>query len=232
MSSVSTDKSAQSSLFDSESEGLDLDERLRADGFSQIAGIDEAGRGPLAGPVVAAVVIMAPNVSIEGLNDSKKMTEARREAAYAKLHELRGSDVFFGVGQSSAQEIDHIGILPATFQAMARSVEAMTKSGCPCIDNFLLIIDGRDKVPNLQHLHQMPIIGGDGLSPSIAAASVLAKVSRDHQMVSLSKTYPDYGFEQHKGYGTKRHMETLNSHGPCPEHRLSFAPVKKAKGKR
>jgi ribonuclease HII len=230
--SVPTDTPIQRTLFESKIEGLDLDRRLRADGFTQIAGIDEAGRGPLAGPVVAAVVIMTPDLHIDGLNDSKKMTEARRERAFAKLYELRGSKVFFGIGQSSAEEIDEIGILPATFQAMSRSVEAMISAGSPDIEDYLLIIDGRDKVPNLQHLHQMPIIGGDGLSPSIAAASVLAKVSRDRQMVSLSEHHPNYGFEQHKGYGTKRHMEALNSHGPCSEHRRSFAPVKKAEGKR
>jgi ribonuclease HII len=232
VASVPTDRQGQASLFAPAGEGLDLDNQLRADGFDRIAGIDEAGRGPLAGPVVAAVVILTPDLMIEGLNDSKKMTELKREEAFQRLHELRGEKVFFGIGQSSADEIDRMGILPATFQAMARSVENMTEKGAPSINEYLFVIDGRDKVPNLRHLHQMPVIRGDGRSPSVAAASVLAKVHRDRQMIEHSKEYPDYGFAQHKGYGTKRHLDALESHGPCPLHRRSFAPVKKAQGRR
>jgi ribonuclease HII len=232
MSSVPADTSNQSSLFGTETTGLDLDDQLRADGFSRIAGIDEAGRGPLAGPVVAAVVIMIPDLRIDGLNDSKKMTEANRERTYQTLHELRDEQVFFGLGQSSAQEIDDIGILPATFQAMARSVEDMKTHGSPCINDYLFVIDGRDKVPNLHHLKQMAVIRGDGRSASIAAASVLAKVSRDRQMITLSEEFPIYGFARHKGYGTKAHLQALVSHGPCPAHRRSFAPVKFSERKR
>jgi len=225
-------KEGQASLFGTPGQGLYLDDQLRADGFARIAGIDEAGRGPLAGPVVAAVVILPPGLVIAGLNDSKKMTEIKREETFEKLHKLCGEKVYFGIGQSSADEIDHMGILPATFQAMARSVEIMAVQGAPSVKDYLFVIDGRDKVPNLQHLQQMSVIGGDGRSPSIAAASVLAKVHRDRQMVKLAELYPNYGFAQHKGYGTKAHLSALESHGPCPIHRRSFGPIKKAQGKR
>jgi len=229
---VPTDTSGQVSLFAQPGKELDLDDQLRADGFLRIAGIDEAGRGPLAGPVVAGIAILRPNLDLVGLNDSKKMTESKRDSIFEELHELRSDQVHFGIGASTAQEIDTIGILPATFQAMARAVKDLTEHCGPDLDDYLLIIDGRDKVPDLCHFQQMPVIKGDGRSKSIAAASVLAKVQRDRDMVAFSNIYPEFGFEQHKGYGTKQHLEALQRHGACPIHRQSFAPVKKAQGKR
>ena len=176
-----------------------------------ICGVDEAGRGPLAGPVYAAAVILPRNLDIEGLNDSKKLTEKKRAELYDVI---TARAVAFGIGSASEREIDEINILQATFLAMRRAIEAM-----PVRPDLALIDGNRDTdfgVPS------ETVIKGDSLSASIAAASILAKVSRDRVMERFAQEYPQYGFEVHKGYGTKRHYEALREFGPCPIHRQSF----------
>ncbi len=194
-----------------------FEERLASKGFKAIAGIDEAGRGPLAGPVVAASCILPPGIAFDSLNDSKKLTPKQRELLFEQLKNTPG--VIFGVGKASAKEIDEINILQATFLAMQRAVDAMEQ-----VPDYLLI-DG-----NRSPLFSTPretIIGGDALSVSIAAASIIAKVLRDRIMEKIDEKWPEYGFKKHKGYGTKIHMEALETWGPCPEHRMDFSPVKK-----
>ena len=176
-----------------------------------ICGVDEAGRGPLAGPVYAAAVILPRGLVIEGLNDSKKLTEKKR----AELFDvITARAVAYGIGSADEKEIDEINILQATFLAMRRAVAALS------VRPDLALIDGnRDSdfgVPS------ETIIKGDSLSANIAAASILAKVSRDRVMERFAEDYPQYGFEVHKGYGTKRHYEALRQFGPCPIHRQSF----------
>jgi ribonuclease HII len=187
----------------------------RARGFRLIAGIDEAGRGPLAGPVVAAAVVLPEKFRMRGLNDSKQLTEKQRETAYAKL--MKREDVFWSVAILESDEIDRINILRATHEAMRRAVAQLN-----IIPDHVLI----DGLP----VHPFPIlqtalIGGDGLSASIAAASVIAKVTRDHLMVERDSLYPEYGFAQHKGYGTPQHLTALRQNGPCPIHRRTFLHV-------
>jgi ribonuclease HII len=188
--------------------------------FTHIAGIDEAGRGALAGPVVAAAVILPLNNTIEtllhGVNDSKQLSAKKREALYDLIiqHALA-----YGIGQQSASVIDEIGILPANRLAMGTAVAQLTPK-----PQFLLI-DGRIRLPQLNIL-QKSIVRGDSQSLSIAAASILAKVTRDRLMVELDKQFPHYGFAQHKGYGTQQHRDAIIQHGPCPQHRHSFAPIK------
>ena len=180
-----------------------------------VAGVDEAGRGPLAGPVVAAAVILDPGQTLDGLRDSKKMTGRQRDAAFEKLHRHA---IAIGVGQADSREIDELNILHATMLAMRRAVDAL---GCRP-DSVL--VDG-NRCPDLL----MPadaVIGGDGTVPSISAASIIAKVTRDRIMLELHERYPDYGFDKHKGYPTKAHRLALSIHGPTPEHRQSFAPVR------
>ncbi|HML48015.1 MAG TPA: ribonuclease HII [Clostridia bacterium] len=174
-----------------------------------IAGIDEAGRGPLAGPVVAACVVMPQKPLIPGVDDSKKLTPARREALCAQILETA---VFARVGLADVPEIERLNILEATKLAMARAAE-----GAPC---DLFLIDGRDG-PVLPMPWQ-GLIGGDARCYAIAAASILAKVTRDQMLVALDDQYPGYGFAQHKGYGTSEHIEAIRGLGPCPEHRMSF----------
>lgn len=176
-----------------------------------ICGVDEAGRGPLAGPVYAAAVILPQGLIIEGLNDSKKLTEKRREALYDEIIEKA---VAYGIGCADEKEIDEINILQATFQAMRRAIAALS------VRPDLALIDGnRDTdfgVPS------KTIVKGDSLSANIAAASILAKVTRDRLMKEYAEKYPQYGFEVHKGYGTKRHYEALREYGPCEIHRMTF----------
>ena len=191
-------------------------------GHARIAGIDEAGRGPLAGPVVAAAVILPlgnlPEVpqELEGLTDSKKLSAARREHFFASLSALPGVEI--GIGIIEVAEIDRINILRATHLAMQRALDAL-----PSLPDHALV-DGRP-VPGLA-CSSTAIVGGDGLSLSIAAASVVAKVTRDRQMVELDDLYPGYGFARHKGYGTKAHLDALRARGPTPCHRRSFRPVR------
>lgn len=194
----------------------DAEERAaRAAGYACVCGIDEAGRGPLAGPVVAAAVVLPPGLALPGLNDSKKLTARRREALYTQLRE--DERVLIGVGMAAAAEIDRLNILRATHAAMARAVAAL-----PTAVDFCLI-DGLP-VPQFP-LPQRALVKGDARCLSIAAASIVAKVTRDRLMQDLAQQYPGYGFEKHAGYGTAAHLAALRRLGPCPEHRRSFAPV-------
>ncbi len=180
-------------------------------GFDCICGIDEAGRGPLAGPVCAAAVILPRGLEIPGLNDSKKLTDKRRRALYDII--VTEAEAY-GVAFASEQEIDTVNILQATFLAMERAVEAMV------VRPDLALVDGNRKPPLC--LPVKTVVKGDSLSANIAAASILAKVTRDRLMEQLDETYPQYGFAIHKGYGTRRHYEALTQFGPCPIHRRSF----------
>jgi ribonuclease HII len=188
---------------------------LRARGFLFVAGVDEAGRGPLAGPVVAAAVILPDDCAIEGLNDSKKLTTEKREHFHATLS-VR-ADIHWGIGQADVAEIDRLNILRATHLAMARAVAALPRKP----DHAL--VDGLP-VRGLPVPHTA-LVAGDTLSLSIAAASIIAKVTRDRLMTALDAEYPQYGFARHKGYGVREHLQALRNHGPCPVHRRSFQPV-------
>ena len=190
--------------------------RLRARGFELVAGVDEVGRGPLAGPVVVAAVILDPDHLPDGLNDSKKLTASVRERLFTEI--MRHAHV--AIASIPAARIDVINIRQATFEAMAGAVNGLA------VRADFALIDGRD-VPSLPCLAEA-LIGGDRRSLSIAAASIIAKVTRDRMMTLLAQTYPDYGFEKHMGYGTAKHLEALALHGPTPLHRMSFAPLKRA----
>ena len=183
-------------------------------GFKNIAGIDEAGRGPLAGPVVAAAVIFPSQVNIQGLNDSKKLSTKKREELFPKIQEI---SVSYGVAVVGQKVIDKINILQAARLAMKQAVETLK------ITPGLLLIDGNQKIDST--LNQWPIVKGDSRSLSIAAASVLAKVTRDRIMDDYHKLYPQYEFNRHKGYGTKLHRNLIQEHGPCPIHRNTFKGV-------
>ena len=183
-------------------------------GFKNIAGIDEAGRGPLAGPVVAAAVILPSQVNIPGLNDSKKLSAKKREELFPKIQEI---SVSYGVAVVDQKVIDKINILQAARLAMKQAVETLK------ITPGLLLIDGNQKIDST--LNQWPIVKGDSRSLSIAAASVLAKVTRDRIMDDYHKLYPQYEFNRHKGYGTKLHRNLIQEHGPCPIHRNTFKGV-------
>lgn len=178
-----------------------------------LCGIDEAGRGPLAGSVVAACVILdLSRAPLEILNDSKQLTAEERDSLYG---EITATAVAYGVGEGSPEEIDRFNILGATFLAMQRALKAMGR------DPGLLLVDGNQRVPDLR-CNQRCLVKGDGRSASIAAASVLAKVTRDRQMVELHRLHPEYGFDAHKGYGTAVHQEAIARHGLTPFHRRSF----------
>jgi ribonuclease HII len=185
---------------------------LREKGFAAVCGIDEAGCGPLAGPVYAAAVILNPDDPIEGLNDSKKLTEKKREALYPQIKERA---LAWAIASATAQEIDEINILQARLLAMRRAVEMLR------IKPDQALVDG-NRDPDIPGVPSLLIVGGDGKSASIAAASILAKVTRDHAMLELDKQYPQYLFAKHKGYPTKLHVEKLLEHGACPEHRQTF----------
>lgn len=180
-------------------------------GFHAICGIDEAGRGPLAGPVCAAAVILPERLEIPGLNDSKKLTDKKRRELFPIIE---AQALAYGIGWASQEEIDDINILQATFLAMSRAVEQLN------IRPDLALVDG-NRAPTLD-LPVETVVKGDSLSASIAAASVLAKVSRDDVMLRMAEEYPGYGFEVHKGYGTKAHYEALRTFGPSPIHRRTF----------
>jgi ribonuclease HII len=188
--------------------------RYRADGIRYIAGIDEAGRGPLAGPVVAAAVILPTTFKAEGLNDSKQLTQGEREELRERI--MSGA-LSIGVGIVDVDYIDHHNILQATYEAMRQAVRQCKP------DPELLLLDAV-KVPGLS-IPQVPIIKGDALSHSIAAASIIAKTTRDRIMVDYAKEYPQYGFEEHKGYSAPFHYRALDQYGPCPIHRRSFKPI-------
>ncbi|MCX5749575.1 MAG: ribonuclease HII [Candidatus Saganbacteria bacterium] len=188
---------------------------LHKKGFSLIAGVDEAGRGPLAGPVVSAAVILPKNFGIIGLDNSKKLSPKRRQELYGII--LKKA-VDIGIGIAGEAVVDKINILNATLLSMKRAV---LNTGNP--PDFILV-DGNKSIPGI-NTPQKTIIGGDGICASIAAASIIAKVTRDKLMMKISKKYPQYSFNEHKGYGTKKHFEALAKYGPCPVHRRSFAPV-------
>ena len=188
-----------------------IEQEYYAKGITLVCGVDEAGRGPLAGPVCAAAVILPQNIEIPGLNDSKKLTDKKRRELFPIIQEKA---IAFGIGLADEKEIDEINILQATFLAMERAVSQL-----PVRPEHILIDGNRNKdfgVPS------STVVRGDSLSASIAAASVLAKVTRDNIMLEMANTYPDYGFEIHKGYGTKAHYEALKKSGPCVIHRMTF----------
>ncbi|HET6395653.1 MAG TPA: ribonuclease HII [Pseudoxanthomonas sp.] len=184
----------------------------------RVAGVDEAGRGPLAGPVAVAAVILDPKRRIRGLDDSKKLTHAEREALYPRIVERA---VAWHVEMVAVEEIDRLNILHATLEGMRRAVCALR----PQVE--LARIDG-NVVPRALPCMAEAVVGGDALEPAIMAASILAKVSRDRLMCLLHEQHPDYGFDVHKGYATPAHLAALERHGPCAHHRRSFAPVREA----
>ena len=181
--------------------------------YGIVCGTDEAGRGPLAGPVVAAAVVLPEGLAIPGLDDSKKLTEKRREALYGAICEQA---LAYGIAQSSAREIDEINILAASLLAMRRAVETVKKTVFPGV----VLVDGNR--PTDFGVPCRTVVHGDAISQSIAAASVLAKVTRDRLLAELDRQYPVYGFAKHKGYPTKEHKLAVYEYGPCPEHRTSF----------
>jgi ribonuclease HII len=181
-----------------------------------MAGVDEAGRGPLAGPVVAAAVILDDLHPIHGLADSKKLSERKREKLF---DEIRAKALCFSIAQASVEEIDTLNILQATLLAMKRAVESLR------LKPQMVLVDG-NRLPKLDILAQA-IVQGDAKVKAISAASILAKVHRDRLCSSMHQEFPQYGFDQHKGYGTKQHLDALNTHGATPLHRRSFAPVAK-----
>ena len=187
----------------------------------QVAGVDEAGRGPLVGSVVAAAVILDPNNPIEGLNDSKKLSEKKREMLFVEIQEKA---VAWAIAEASHAEIDQLNILQASLLAMCRAVEALH------IQPQHVLVDG-NKIPHGLSMSCEAIVGGDALHAEISAASILAKVTRDRQMVVLDQQYPQFGFAQHKGYPTKMHFAAIAEHGVIDQHRRSYAPIKQALAK-
>lgn len=194
-----------------EKDWLFYENEARSNGYQTICGVDEAGRGPLAGPVFAAAVVLPPNLMIDGLNDSKKLSEKKREILYDEIKSLA---VACNVAFATEREIDEINILNATFLAMKRAVAGLN------LQPDVVLVDG-NRSPDL-NVPTQTIVKGDSLSASIAAASILAKVERDRLMKNLSKKYPEYNFEKHKGYGTKMHIDLIKKYGPCEIHRKSF----------
>lgn len=187
-------------------------EQIAADkGYKSICGVDEAGRGPLAGPVCAAAVILPENTLIEGVNDSKRLSEKKREMLFDVIKEKASS---YCISYASVEEIEELNILNATMLAMKRAVEGLS------VKADYAMIDG-NKLPNLE-IDSEAVVKGDARSMSIACASILAKVSRDRLMYEYAKEYPQYSFDKHKGYGTKLHIEALKAYGPCQIHRMSF----------
>src|SRR5690625_1753262 len=183
-----------------------------------VAGVDEAGRGPLAGPVAVAAVILREGHALDGLDDSKRLTEARREALYPQII---ASALAWRVEFVECDEIDRLNILQATLTGMARALHALSPAA------QLARIDG-NQLPRDLPCPAETLVGGDALEPAIMAASILAKVSRDRAMRALHLEYPQYGFDRHKGYASREHLAALEMHGPCPQHRRSFAPVRLA----
>lgn len=188
-----------------------IENEYREKGFNIICGVDEAGRGPLAGPVYVAAVILPSDCVIEGLNDSKKLTEKKREALF---DEIKEKALAYGIASADEKEIDEINILNATFLAMKRAIASLS------VRPDLALIDGNQK-PHTD-IEEVTVIKGDAKSMSIAAASVLAKVSRDRFMLEMAEKYPQYEFARHKGYGTKLHYEKIAQYGVCDIHRRTF----------
>ena len=192
----------------------DYEIKAREKGYRHIAGVDEAGRGPLAGPVVAAAVVLPPDAIFQGLDDSKKLSPAKREELFPKI---QTQAIAYGVAVVNPEVIDEINILQAALLAMKQAVEMFPS------DPDLLLIDGNQKIDS--SIEQWTIVKGDAKSFSISAASVLAKVTRDHIMEDYHHLYPQYEFARHKGYGTRLHRDLIAEHGPCPIHRSTFKGV-------
>lgn len=191
--------------------GFEYENRLYAEGYTAVCGCDEAGRGPLCGPVVAAAVILPRGIEIEGLNDSKKLTEKKREKLYNVIIE---NAIAYGIAEASPEEIDEYNILNASMLAMRRAVEKLG------VKADFALIDG-----NCSRGFEIPtetVVKGDSISASIAAASILAKVTRDRGCIELDREYPEYGIAKHKGYPTKDHMDAVRKYGPAPIHRRTF----------
>ena len=188
-----------------------LENQLQEEGFSLVCGVDEAGRGPLCGPVFAAACILPDGLVLEGLNDSKKLTPKKRDKLFDLICE---NAIAYSIASASVEEIDELNILEADLLAMRRAIDGLS------VKADFALIDG-----NIARDFQIParaIIGGDAKSPSIAAASILAKVARDRDCIKLDEAYPQYGIAKHKGYGTKQHMDALRTYGPSPIHRKQF----------
>ena len=190
----------------------EYDRAVRGEGYPILAGVDEAGRGPLCGPVCAAAVVLPPDACIDGINDSKKLTEKKREALFDVITETA---VSYGIAFATVEEIEEMNILNATFLAMNRAIAQLT------VMPDMVLVDG-NRTPNGLLLPSRSVIKGDSLSASIGAASILAKVSRDRLLMEMDAQYPQYGFAKHKGYGTAAHYEALRQYGPSPVHRMSF----------
>ena len=188
-----------------------LEKTLNEQGYQYVCGVDEAGRGPLCGPVVAAACILPMNLYIEGLNDSKKLSPKKRKEVFEKIKE---NAVAYCIAEASVEEINELNILEADMLAMRRAVEGLS------VKADYAIIDGN--ISRGFSIPTMTVIKGDATSPSIAAASILAKVTRDEMCEEMDKLYPEYGIAKHKGYGTKAHMDALRKHGPSPIHRTKF----------
>ncbi len=195
---------------------MEFEKKARKDGYKLVAGVDEAGRGPLAGPVVAAACLLPEKLLVPGVNDSKKLTPQQREELFKTL--TKNKKVVFGIGIVEHTEIDRINIFQATIVAMLQAIANLD------VDPDYLLVDGL-KLPH-PTIPSLKIIQGDGLSQSIAAASIIAKVTRDRIMQGYHKEFPQYGFDSHKGYGTSRHVDAIYHHGPCSIHRRSFEPIK------
>lgn len=191
---------------------LEFEKAARKGGFNLICGVDEAGRGPLAGPVCAAAVILPDDVEIEGLNDSKKLSEKKREELFPIIKEKA---IAYSIAFGTVEEIEEFNILEATYIAMNRAIDGLQ------IPADYALIDG-NRVPKGIKIPCETVVKGDSKSLSVAAASILAKVTRDRLMLEYDKQYPEYKFSAHKGYGTKAHYEAITEHGVCPIHRLSF----------
>ena len=191
--------------------GYELEKKYMEDGFSVVCGIDEAGRGPLSGAVYAAACILPLDLVIEGLNDSKKLTPKKREKLFDEICEKA---IAYAIAYATPEEIDEMNILNADMLAMRRALAALS------VRADLALVDGN--IARDFPIPAYPVIKGDAISASIAAASILAKVSRDRACLEDDRLYPRYGFAKHKGYGTKEHMEALRTYGPCPIHRRSF----------
>lgn len=189
----------------------ELEKEIYAQGCTLLCGVDEAGRGPLAGPVCAAAVILPVGLELPGLNDSKKLSEKQREALFMPI---KAAAKAYGIAFATVEEIENLNILNATFLAMNRAIAQLS------LQPELALIDGNRSTGIT--LPSRCVVKGDSRCADIAAASVLAKVSRDHYMLEMAEEYPEYGFERHKGYGTKLHYEAIRKYGPCPIHRPSF----------
>lgn len=194
----------------------DLEEMAYEEGYQVIAGVDEAGRGPLAGPVVAAACVLPRGLFIEEVDDSKKLSPIEREALYHFL--VNHPEIDFGIGILEHFQIDALNILQASLEAMAVAVRNLA------VDPDFLLIDGNQHPPI--EMASKTVVKGDSLSQSIGAASIIAKVTRDQIMLKHHEKWPQYGFDQHKGYATQKHRQALREHGPCPIHRKSFEPIK------